>query len=434
MTTILVAALAATATSGCLRPAPVIVQAPPATSESAPTTSEPAATATEEPVVDEEITEAEAESLIDELNLALTSNDVSQWSELWLAEQEVAQQQVNWYEGVQAVPMSVRELELAGSATGEGSLWSVDFVHQISGADTVPVLESYELELVRGADSGQVRVGGVEGSGAAYPQLWDLGAIEVFVGGSTVVLSYRDDDFSDELFAEIDESAALTFAQWPMPGVVVMAVSLAPTAQMQELFGGDDAESAGFMTPLPKATDSDIGVGRVVLDAPYAVDELRFYDKVEGGLPLMRHEGAHLALEVQTGGIHGPQWAIEGMPTWWEGVEDEAVADDLIEYAGYLTETTGIEPAFPPTSTKDFYPTDDADGDAVARHYADSALVFDYVAQTYGEQAAIELGTDLNDVDGGHQEAVEEALGEHLGISESQLRSDWANWVDELMN
>ncbi|MBW8172690.1 hypothetical protein K0651_06465 [Ornithinimicrobium sp. Arc0846-15] len=435
ITSVVAAVLVAAATSGCLRPEAVVTPAPgrPTVGEPAPglgtePAAETSAPALEEELVDAEVTLAEADGFFSNANAALESGDDAQWGELLFVEGDEWHQQDAWFNGVQDVPMSERRFDLMSSSAGANGDWRVEFVHQIDGADRVPVIESYRFTLGK-TSAGDVGITGVDGFGRAYPQLWDVGAIEVVVADSTVVLHQADADISDQLLAEIDKASALTLKQWPVPEVDTMVVGLAPTEQMTVLFGGDDVEAAGFMSPIQTAERADVGVGRVVLDLPYSVNELRYYDQVDAGLPLMRHEGLHLALELQTGYLRGPEWAIEGLPTWWEGVDDEAVATDLFDYSAYSSRISGLEPAWPPAEDSEFFNGDD---EAIDRHYTDSALVFAYIAETYGEQAAIALGSELNDASGSADEATETAVQEHLGISAAEFRVDWEAWAEEL--
>ncbi|MDQ3383679.1 MAG: hypothetical protein M3519_07845, partial [Actinomycetota bacterium] len=71
------------------------------------------------------------------------------------------------------------------------------------------------------------------------------------------------------------------------------------------------------------------------------------------------------------------------------------------------------------------------DGDLMERHYADSAMLFWYVEEAYGRDSVVDVGVALHEIKFFHDEdqAVEDALQEHLGIGADQLEADWLDWV-----
>jgi hypothetical protein len=433
----------AAAATGCSGPPPTVLPAPPVES-----TVEPGPGASRG--AHAEVGEAEVVALVTSLNEALASGDVEQWLSHLDLDAEGMEQQRHWFAAVQDVPMEVRELVatgLLGDDPERGQGVQVAFRHQVTGADPVPSLEYYRWTLHRAGPDAPVRIvelRGKEGYSAAYPQLWDLSEVRVHVSDSLVLLVDPERWPEVEgLVPALEEAARETLDTFPVEDVQRLVVTLGGYEQLEELFGSSAAvvDYAGFTSVTSASSEADPGTvgdpadplavaGRVVLELEYATAELDYFGRdLAGGSPLLRHEGVHLSMLLAHGGLHGPAWGVEGLATWWEMQADPAVREDLDLWSLTIAEEAGLAPAWPPAGPDDFYPED---VDRLDRHYADAGLVFAYLEERWGGEAALDVGRDLHTQEGVRTTAhVEEVLREHTGLSTDDLRAEWEQWVQE---
>ncbi|NLG21174.1 MAG: hypothetical protein GX555_07035, partial [Actinomycetales bacterium] len=112
---------------------------PPAVDEAVVVTQDAEATASGP------ITPEDALALGEHLTEALASGDVEAWLERTDLDESAEQQQRDWFAGVQAVPMDLREMHptfLVRVDDGAGgALVRYAFRHQVTGVDAVPVIE-----------------------------------------------------------------------------------------------------------------------------------------------------------------------------------------------------------------------------------------------------------------------------------------------------
>lgn len=390
----------------------------------------------------------------DEMTAALASGDVEQWLGLTTLTGEAAQQQRDWFAGVQAVPMDVREMHptgvLARDVAGEvhGPLVEFSFRHQITGADPMPVVELYNFTLERVGVDGPYRIVEVTGSSdqtAAYPQLWDLGPIEVIETEHTVLLGEPDTGLSD-LAKALDEGAAEVLTQFPAEGVQAMAVSVVPEALVARLFEeSDEGFYAGFAWPviaspevtarayqLPDLNVEDHIGARLVLDQEYAEDEWDAFDQPSGGSPVMRHEGLHLAMLMRHSMADPPRWAVEGFASWFELIGDQEVQEAHELWYPILLGDKDLPDALPPSDYYDFFAGEAEDDDeSVERAYRESANVFLYAEATYGRELTLELGDALHGIDlwVDDDSDVDELLGDLLGVDLADFEAGYVEWV-----
>ncbi len=201
-----------------------------------------------------------------------------------------------------------------------------------------------------------------------------------------------------ELMPSLQGAARATLEEFPVPGVRRMVVTLAEGDQVEQLFGESEGsyDYAGFATETQAAPrvqsgkvgdprDPDAVTGRIVLDIDYALEDLDYFGDIKGGSPLLRHEALHLSMLLGDLDRWGPEWAVEGAATWWEGVADTVVREDLLAWAETLAEEEDHEAAWPPSDPEDFYPQD---SELIDRHYVDAGLVFVFIEERYGQDAA----------------------------------------------
>ncbi len=388
--------------------------------------------------------------LVARLNTALREDDVEAWLSVMDLEPEAQQQQRWWFEGVQAVPMDVREIvptAMLGVDPQRGQGLQMAFRHQVSGADPVPSLEYYRWDLHRAGTQEPARivdVRGREGARSAYPQLWDLGEVRVQESDAVVAISTPErEQEAAELMPSLQDAARATFAEFPVKGVRRMVVTLAESDQVEQLFGESEGayDYAGFATETQAAPqvqpdtvrdprDPEAQTGRIVLDIDYALEELDYFGVLEGGSPLLRHEALHLSMLLGDLDRWGPEWAVEGAATWWEGAAETAVREDLFSWAEELMEEENQEAAWPPGDPEEFYPED---GELIDRHYVDAGLIFVFIQERYGQDAASAVVTGLHRLRGyARQAQVDAVLEAQLGVPEAELRTLWEAWVQDL--
>jgi hypothetical protein len=388
----------------------------------------------------------------EQLTGALESGDVEAWLALHDLDDVATAQQRDWFAAVRAVPMDLREMHptsvLDSDPPGEGSGAVVEFGfrHQVTGADLVPSLEYYRLTLQRSDRSGELKVVEVAGDTslrAAYPQLWDLSPVTVVEGETVVVLADEDSaTLAENLLPSLDEAGRQVLRDFPIEGVQRMVVTLAEPDLVARLYGDSEVgEYAGFAIPAGASpevvaddglteleTTDDITV-RLVLDEDYTREEWEYYgDELTGGAPLLRHEGLHLVMMLHEPDSWPPAWAVEGLAGWYEIEADDFTREDQLWWYDLVVAEQGLPEAIPPSSNRGFFP---ADGDLMERHYADSAMLFWYVEEAYGRDSVVDVGVALHEIKFFHDEdqAVEDALQEHLGVGADQLEADWLDWV-----
>lgn len=385
----------------------------------------------------------------EQLTAALESGDVEQWLALTTLTGDAAQQQRDWFAGVQAVPMDVREMHptwlLQRDVDGEvhGPLVEFSFRHQITGADAVPVVQLYEFTLERVGVDGPYRVvevGGTDTVDSAYPQLWDLGPITVTETEHTVLIAEQHSDLQG-LGAGMDAAAAAVFDSFPVAGVDRMAVSVVDESLVARLFGeSEEGTYAGLAVPVSASptteagrnlpdvvTDDSIGA-RLVVDLDYSVSEWSVYDEPEGGSPLLRHEGLHLAMMLRHPDGEPPRWAVEGFAGWFELSGDPELRQSHEEWYAVLADLADPPETLPP---KDYWEFFVEDGDSVERHYLEAANVFLYVEETHGADTTSGLGEGLHTLNvwTDEDEDVARVLQEWVGTDLAGFEEDYVRWV-----
>lgn len=404
----------------------------------------------------EELSDADLHAFGDRLTDALDSGDVEHWLSYFALDEEQTARQRDWFAAVQAVPMDLREMHPTDRHGPDGTQVSADgqwvpgervefgFRHQVVGADPVPSVQSYDFWLEQSAGDGALRiteVTGVEDAGD-YPQLWDVGPVEVTESEHLVLLAApAEGELVRELLPGLDAAAAQTLAEFPVEGVDRMVVTLTTPELVATLFGeGEVNELAGFAMPLTGAPEvaqrdglADLGTAedvtvRLVLDVEYTADELDTYgEDVAGGSPLLRHEGTHLAMLMRHVEGDPPLWASEGFAGWFEVVGADEPIEDLRWWYGVLLQDGGLPTTLPPALWVTFHGEGPMEVD---RNYAESAMVFRYVEETYGYDVTVALGNQLHQIGLWDQEgAIDAALREHLGIGREEFVADWTAWV-----
>lgn len=450
---------------GCAAPPDTVVPAPPraAPATESPTTAPaaPGPSAAPDPAPSDgqdlggPVTDDDLLALGEEMTSALADGDVDRWESLLDVGPEALEQQRAWFSGVQSVPMSVREMHPVdvleeSPLDGAGQVVEFAFRHQVDGADPVPSVQYYELTVGRSAEDGGLRVLGVDGDAAdptsGYPQLWDLAELTVLETEHVVLLaeSGRAEDAS-AVVEDLEEAAAQVFADFPVgdgdPVVDRMVVSAVDEDLVATLFGDSVVgDYAGFAAPLTGSPVVDRSGGlaevdgdgsevtaRLVVDLDYTLDEQAYFDRPQGGSPLLRHEGLHLVMMLDHPLGFAPPWASEGLAGWYEASGDPAVREDLLDYYGWVLDDLGPPEGLPPDDHRDFF---SEDPDLVDRHYVESAVLFHWLEQEHGTGATREFGRALHALGlGDLDDGADAAAREHLGVGLDDLGADFVGWV-----
>lgn len=450
------------ALAGCASPVPPTITPASPTAAPSPTTA-PGPTASPAPGDPDQPAEPTApgrpvagphEPLTDEdlhdlgvrMTGVLASGTVEDWAALLDLDEDGQAQQAAWFETVQAVPMDVREmhptrvLQPGRPAEGVGAEVEFAFRHQVTGADLTAAVQRYRFTVSRD-DAGAplvTAVDGVAGMAHAYPQLWDLGPAVVRVGDHVIVIGHQDSaQVVDRLLPSLDSAAASVFELLPVDGVGRMVLALGTTEDLGTLFGfGEVSSWAGFAVPVPgneAVQRRDGGLTqvpmtqsrpvRLVIDESYAYDEWDFYgDDDSGGLPVMRHEGTHLAMTLRDPQAWPAPWVSEGFAGWVEVTGSELVRLD--HWAWYDVLAQGEPPtALPTSSERRFF-----DEDQVNRNYAESAVVFLYMEDRWGHQLTLETGIALH-AEPRSADRIGAVLTEHLGVSYEEFEAGFVQWA-----
>lgn len=427
--------------SGCAGPVPPTV---PPSLPVAPV-GDPAAPAAQPAAAGEPIGKPDVAALEADLDAALQSGDVDRWlAHFALDDEEDLQQERDWFAGVHAVPMDLREIRLTemqshSSATRLGPQVDLVLRHQVAGADPVPAIQEYRVRL--GRHDGEVKVvevNHVRSAQTGYPQLWDLGPIEVRQRGAVVVLTQEDlVDEVEQMLPALDDAAAAVLEDFPVPDVTRMVVTIAGEDQFGEIVAETGAELAGVAQVLFTADEvgrsdglsrlagTDALAVRLHLDHDYTWSEWDYYgDELSAGSPLLRHEAVHLALTMTEPAAFPPSWAAEGFAGWYEVAEDEILRED---HLWWLEDLSADEPAegLPPRFPRGFYADDE---DEISRNYAEAAAVFLYVEEAYGREATVDLGLALNALQRPNAD-LEDLLGEHLDVGTEEFEQGYLDWL-----
>lgn len=375
----------------------------------------------------------------------LRSGDEDSWAALFDGD-DLVEQQRDWFRGVREVPMDVRQI-LPGTVLDVDTVEDVDtpqdavvrlaFVHQVSGADPVPAVESYRM-TVRRSQGEEPRITEVRGEDGddGHPQLWDLSAVAVTVTDSLVLIAPqgREGDVAAVLpgLQSATANVFLDFDEGPRERLVVQltdAADLRAIADDQDL--AVDPAGIAMMTaglgerPAPGETgvsrSRDEHVDRIVLDLDRLLDDLAF-GVPPGGWGLMRHEGVHAVVDGDPG-VNPPVWVWEGLAEWYGFRRDYDVA---AAYRQVVASADG-EPLELPDSFDDYY-YDSQEAGQIA--YASSAMVFSFLEQRFGFETARDVGVGLTGVDGWRDTTEADVLLLDLtGMTLEGLEQQWAQWA-----
>jgi len=393
------------------------------------------------------ITPEDALALGEHLTEALASGDVEAWLERTDLDESAEQQQRDWFAGVQAVPMDLREMHptfLVRVDDGAGgALVRYAFRHQVTGVDAVPVIELYDLTLTPSASGWRVAaVSGGDSDDAGYPRLWDLGPIVVHESRHSIVID-PGHGVDDSLLRGINEAVEAAQTEMPVEGSSRLLIELSDPDAMQALtrrntgggpptalsyfpLASPEVERTGIM---PDVEDGETGAPRIVVDARSLVEDARTAAGFAGGLPMVRERAISTAAYQRHFNVGSFTWVDVGLGWWFASAGDDAARQDVeATYAAHLAE--GGEPLFPPAGYWEFY----ADSAPQSLYTVQAVTIFRYVEHVHGRDVVFPLAEELLRVVPGTraaETALDKAFERHLGMSAAEVEADWAEWVRE---
>ncbi|KUJ54604.1 hypothetical protein ACZ90_65970 [Streptomyces albus subsp. albus] len=303
----------------------------------------------------------------------------------------------------------------------------VELRYRLTGYDTVPVVSSQYLTLVRRAGRWYVAA---DGGRRGPQQLWDQGAVRVVRGRHSLVLGVGQDSGRLRAIARTADTAVPAVAgawgdRWAGRVVVEVPSSL---NRMAALLGADSA--AGYRG-IAAVTTGEVGgaqaapADRVIVnpDAYPVLGDL-------GRQVVMTHETAHVATRAYTT-ESTPLWLSEGFADWVAYRDTGRTPRDIAPELARAVD--GGEPPLELPRTEDF--RFGADPDALARAYEEGWLACRMVADRWGEQKLVDFyravgASAARDRDG----ALEAALITVLRVQPAQFRELWRAYVAQALS
>lgn len=247
-----------------------------------------------------------------------------------------------WWDSVQSVPMDVREIrfdrKVSDLEDGAAEV-SLNFRHQITGADANAVIQPYSAVIQRRGSGLSVREWG-----PVQEQPWDwAGDLTVRHNDQVMLLVHEDWEWlADDLLEPAGHSVQVTSELAPdQEGLLVIGVAdaadMADGETMVYLDGAASGESRYW------GSDGDIAV-RAHLHAGDLLDELDYLG--DGGpLPSFSWYAVQSMVEKQNQLAYGVPWAARGLATqyydeaWNSVLDPEILMDYYLETAGDLPDS-----------------------------------------------------------------------------------------------
>lgn len=388
---------------------------------------------------EEQVTEA-----LRGMDAALQSGDVEAYLEH--VDPALQEEQRAWFEALQRVPMDVRQLRLDGvvsTTSTEGTVTHVGLRHQITGADPRPLLEQYRwvFDAEDGGPALLTQSTGRNGETYGYPQAWDSGEELAVVEGHSVLILTPETDraVAEQLLATLDLAAERSLASlvWADGTRDRLEVHLVDAATLEEVAGAPGSP-AGFQLltvaedEIPwdatrlTGLDAPVG-GRILLDRDQTLQEITDYGPSPGGHTALRYIAAYAAMWGDDPGLWPQDWVLEGFPQWWSASEDPPWAEEMLSWAASHHAAVG-EPTGLPVAPQDL-----EDVDAYDAFTMESISLAFYLAQTYGDDALVDLAGELSGLDVRTEEdAIEQAYVDSLRVGQDDVLTGWQAWATEL--
>lgn len=376
---------------------------------------------------------ADPAALVVAMSDALAAGDADAWAAHFTPDAQAAQR--SWFAGVQAVPMSVREIRL-GDVSSDGARVDVGLHHQIEGVDPEPVVEEMTWTLATQPD-GSVLVSKVGSSGdvtTGYPRMWDRGETHVVVDDQLVLVGPADraDDI-ERLRPSLDIAAASVLRDTRPAGVSRLYVELATEDDFKALSGRPEgyawfvlqSPSSDGATVAGRATTLEPGPGkdnRLLLDLDQSKQYLDMAGPNAGGHGLLRSAGLYVGLGIDFD-VDLPFWASEGLARWYETAGDPAADTVVREYYAYDLAGTDPPDRLPVAHTSML----GDDEEATLRLGALSFTTYAFLADSSDVDTVLTFAREL--FADPSKEALDALLQKYFGMDLKTFEQKWIAYV-----
>ncbi len=388
------------------------------------------------------LTDEQVLEVVSAMDAALDAGDVETY--LTHVSPELEQEQRSWFEAVRSVPMDVRQLradKVLSRTSPNGTVLHVALRHQITGADSTPMLQKYRWVLAPGADGRPVLVEVRGGNGLVhgYPQLWDLGPVAVLEAENVMLLAPESArPAAEELLPGIDAAAQELLQDFPALAeqrdvLVVQLVQPDVLAQMLDAAEGEYPAGASWLRTArtdPGLDQAYLGPTedtlhpRLIFDLEVALDDLETWGEGPGGSTYIRYAGAVAAALGESERSEPVAWLLEGMPLWYELEADPALEPDLLGIAA-SAHADGPPEQLPSVTWSE---------EEEFTLQAASVSFVRYLQETLGRDDLVSLVDELSALDMWADEGeVWPAVSARVGRTEEQLLQDWQDWGEELL-
>ncbi|MBS2533916.1 hypothetical protein KGQ20_14170 [Catenulispora sp. NF23] len=235
------------------------------------------------------------------------------------------------FDNLRKIPLTTASYSVSTvSGSGATATAVVTFVHQITGVDSVPVVERYKWTVQRTAANGPLEVVAVSGAPAEhnYPAPWDaVAGLTVLTKPKVVIMA----DDSSAAFAKSHASALESDAEYDLshwtggpgtaPGFAVFLT--ADRARYEGIYSQDRAESVGVTVPIAAAgnTGNIENTSGFYPSSRIAVDTTQYKNLATVDADIVfKHEMAHAMIgpfddqSAASGQNH--LWVVEGFAEW----------------------------------------------------------------------------------------------------------------------
>ncbi|MFC0597153.1 hypothetical protein [Streptomyces palmae] len=304
----------------------------------------------------------------------------------------------------------------------------VELRYRITGYDTVPVVSSQYLTLVR--RSGHWYVAADGGRRGAPQQLWDQGTVRVVRGRHSLVLGVGQDPTRLRAIARTADTAVPAVAgawgeSWAGRVVVQVPSSL---DRMAALLGADSA--SGYRGIAAVTTGEVGGAGAAPADRVIVNPEAYPVLGDLGRQVVMTHEAAHVATRAYTT-ESTPLWLSEGFADWVAYRDTGRTPRDIAPELARAVD--GGEPPLELPRTEDF--RFGTDPDALARAYEEGWLACRMIADRWGEQKLVDLYRAVGTGPARDRtDALNAALLTVLRVEPGQFRLLWRAYVAQALS
>ncbi|WP_182377516.1 hypothetical protein [Nocardioides sp. WS12] len=387
------------------------------------------------------ILDADIDALMGELNGALTARDPRAMAAL------IPGLDVSVWQGrldtlakfpVKELRFGVDRTYLGRQSNASGGPLNTDLslflIHQIEGADGLPVVQQYSAKISKDGPKAALALSDVEGpDGYNSPAPWDLKGDWQVLTAEHAVLAFRSSDraAAQRWLKPLSEGVGRALQVITAPGGATKVLLTMDKPDSPLFLAGKAAKDsvvrdragfasmADYLDPEKLTVEDETGgkgvpfyTGRIVIHPTFITGDGYASD-------LAAHETAH-ALAGQWG-FENPTWATEGFAMW---VESDGGSGVMSRYGGT------IRSAFPSyrarmKGNEGLSPGDFQSGNVNANYYC-SAAIFAYVEDVHGRAKMLDLIRELYS----KYSAVDQSMFKKVGARNlGDLMAKTAAWL-----